>query len=266
MDAKAYQLENSPVVVACCRSAIGRAHAEHGVFRKVRGDELLASVITAVVRNSKVDPSSIEDVIIGVTQQHGEQGGNIARCASLIADLPFAAAASSVNRLCGSSLQALAQASHAIAAGAEDVHIVGGVDHMHHLPMNSAVDIHPRVFSRSSKGMISMGMTAEYLANTFGISREKQELFAIESHRKAADATSHGRFADEIVPILGHGSSGGICWVATDQSIRCDSSQEAMAELSPAFLPRVGTVTAATSAPLSDGAAAMLVMSKAEAD
>ena len=266
MDAKTYQLENSPVVVACSRTAIGRAHAERGVFRKVRGDELLASVIKAVVQKSNVDSNSIEDVIIGATQQHGEQGGNIARCVSLMVGLPFGAAAASVNRLCGSSLQALSQAAHAIAAGAENVQIVGGVDHMHHLPMDSAVSIHPQVFTRSSKGMVSMGMTAEYLANVHGISREKQELFAIESHRKASQATSEGRFSDEIIPVLGHEPSGGICWVDTDQSIRFDSSLEAMADLKPAFLPRVGTITAATSAPLSDGAAAMLVMSKAEAD
>jgi acetyl-CoA acyltransferase len=182
-----------------------------------------------------------------------------------MAGLPFAAAGTSINRLCGSSLQALAQACHAIAAGAENVQVVGGVEHMHHLPMDSAIDIHPQVFARSSRGMLSMGMTAEHLAAVHGISRQKQEAFALESHRRAAAATAAGLFADEIVPVLAHDEAGGAIEATRDQSIRPDTSLAAMAALEPAFLPGVGTVTAATSAPLSDGAAALLVMSEAEA-
>jgi acetyl-CoA acyltransferase len=257
--------ETTPVIVACCRTAIGRSHPERGVFRHVRGDELAAAVIKAVVQSSGVDPNTIEDVVFGATQQRGEQGGNVARCAALMAGLPFAAAGTSINRLCGSSLQALAQACHAIAAGAENVQVVGGVEHMHHLPMDSAIDIHPQVFARSSRGMLSMGMTAEHLAAVHGISRQKQEAFALESHRRAAAATAAGLFADEIVPVLAHDEAGGAIEATRDQSIRPDTSLAAMAALEPAFLPGVGTVTAATSAPLSDGAAALLVMSEAEA-
>jgi acetyl-CoA acyltransferase len=257
--------ETTPVIVACCRTAIGRSHPERGVFRHVRGDELAAAVIKAVVQSSGVDPNTIEDVVFGATQQRGEQGGNVARCAALMAGLPFAAAGTSINRLCGSSLQALAQACHAIAAGAENVQVVGGVEHMHHLPMDSAIDIHPQVFARSSRGMLSMGMTAEHLAAVHGISRQKQEAFALESHRRAAAATAAGLFTDEIVPVLAHDEAGGAIEAARDQSIRPDTSLAAMAALEPAFLPGVGTVTAATSAPLSDGAAALLVMSEAEA-
>lgn len=257
--------ETTPVIVACCRTAIGRSHPQRGVFRHVRGDELAAGVIKAVVTSSGVDPDTIEDVVFGVTQQRGEQGGNVARCAALMAGLPFAAAGTSINRLCGSSLQALAQACHAIAAGAENVQVVGGVEHMHHLPMDSAIDIHPQVFARSSRGMLSMGMTAEHLAAVHGISRQKQEAFALESHRRAAAATAAGLFADEIAPVFGHDEAGGVLAVMHDQSIRSDTSLEAMAALEPAFLPGIGTVTAATSAPLSDGAAALLVMSEAEA-
>jgi acetyl-CoA acyltransferase len=257
--------ETTPVIVACCRTAIGRGHSQRGVFRHVRGDELAAAVIKAVVDSSGVDPGTIEDVVFGATQQRGEQGGNVARCAALMAGLPFAAAGTSINRLCGSSLQALAQACHAIAAGAENVQVVGGVEHMQHLPMDSAIDIHPRVFARSSRGMLSMGMTAEHLAAARGISRQKQEAFTLESHRRAAAATAAGLFADEIVPVLGHDEAGGLLEATRDQSIRPDTSLTAMAALEPAFLPGVGTVTAATSAPLSDGAAALLVMSEAEA-
>jgi acetyl-CoA acyltransferase len=257
--------ERTPVVVGCCRTAIGRAHADRGVFRNVRGDELAAAVIAAAVARSAVDPATIEDVVLGATQQRGELGGNAARCAALMAGLPLAAAGTTVNRLCGSSLQALAQACHAIAAGAENVQVVAGVDHMHHLPMDSAVDIHPRVVARSSRGMLSMGLTAEHLAAVHGISRRRQEEFALESHRRAARAHDAGLFEDEIVPVLGHDESGTVAEAVEDQSVRRDTSLEAMAALEPVFLPQLGTVTAATSAPVSDGAAALVVMSEAEA-
>ena len=255
----------TPVVVACCRTAIGRAHAERGVFRRVRGDELAAAVVRAVVERGGVDPDTIEDVILGATQQRGELGGNVARCAALMAGLPFSVAGTTVNRLCGSSLEALAQGCHAIAAGAENVQVVGGVEHMHHLPMDSAIDIHPRVFARSSRGMLSMGMTAEHLAATHGISRRRQEAYAIESHARAARAADTGLFEDEIVPVIGHDEAGGVAEVIHDQSIRRDSTPAQLALLEPAFLPKIGTITAATSAPLSDGAAALVVMSLAEA-
>lgn len=256
---------NSPVIVAACRTAIGRAHAERGVYRNVRGDELAAAVVRAVVARSRVDPASIEDLVLGATQQRGELGGNVARCVALMAGLPFSTAGTTVNRLCGSSLEALAVASHAIIAGAADVHVVAGVEHMHHLPMDSAIDIHPRVFAHSSRGMLSMGLTAEGLAAAHGISRREQEEYALESHRRAAVSTAHGLFEREIVPVLGHDEAGGIVEVTCDQSIRADTTLEAMASLEPFFLPKIGTVTAATSAPLSDGAAALVVMSEAEA-
>lgn len=255
----------TPVVVACCRTAIGRAHPEQGVFRHVRGDELAAAAVRAVVDRSGVDPDSIEDLVLGATQQRGELGGNVARCVALMAGLPLATAGTTVNRLCGSSLQALAQAAHAIQAGAADVQVVGGVEHMHHLPMEAAVDIHPRVLARSSRGMLSMGLTAEQLAANHGISRREQEEYARESHARAAAAAAAGLFDDELVSVIGHDESGSVVEAWRDQSIRSDTSLEAMARLEPVFLPKLGTVTAATSAPLSDGAAALVVMSEAEA-
>jgi len=255
----------TPVVVACCRTAIGRSHAERGVFRRVRADELAATVVRSVVDRSGVEPDTIEDVILGATQQRGELGGNVARCAALLAGLPFSVAGTTVNRLCGSSLEALSQACHAIAACAENVQVVGGVEHMHHLPMDSAIDIHPRGFARSSRAMLSMGMTAEHLAASHGISRRRQEAYAIESHARAARAADAGLFEDEIVPVIGHDEAGAVMEVVHDQSIRRDSTPEQLATLEPAFLPKIGTITAATSAPLSDGAAAVIVMSLAEA-
>jgi acetyl-CoA acyltransferase len=254
-----------PVVVSACRTAIGRSHPDRGLFRHVRGDELAAAVIAAAVHRSGVDPATVEDVVLGATQQRGELGGNAGRCAALLAGLPLAAAGTTVNRLCGSSLQALAQACHAIAAGAENVHVVAGVEHMHHLPMDSAVDIHPRVLARSSRGMLSMGLTAEHLAAVHGIPRRRQEEYALESHRRAARACDAGLFEDEIVPVTGRDESGGVVEAARDQAIRPDTSLEAMAALGPVFLPGLGTITAATSAPVSDGAAALVVMSEAEA-
>ena len=152
--ASALDPATTPVVVACCRTAIGRSHAEKGIFRNVSGDELAEAVVRAVVERSGVDPESIEDVVLGATQQRGELGGNVARCVALMAGLPLATAGTTVNRLCGSSLEALTRASHAIAAGAADVQIVAGVEHMHHLPMEAAIDIHPRVLARSSRGML----------------------------------------------------------------------------------------------------------------
>lgn len=257
--------ETTPVVVACCRTAIGRADSQRGQFRNVRGDELAAAVVAAVVERSGVDPVTIDDVVVGATQQRGELGGNVARSIGLLAGLPLTTAATSVNRLCGSSLQALAQACHAIAAGAENVQVVAGVEHMDHLPMDSDLDIHPRAFAGSSRGVLSMGLTAEHLASSRGIARRRQEEYALESHRRAAAATAAGQFATEIIPVPGLDPQGTFMLADRDQSIRADTSLEAMADLPPAFLPKVGSVTAATAAPLSDGAAAMLVMSEAEA-
>ena len=182
-----------------------------------------------------------------------------------MAGLPLSVAGTTVNRLCGSSLQALAQACHAIAAGAENVQVVAGVEHMHHLPMESAVDIHPRALARSSRGMLSMGLTAEHLAAAHGIDRRRQEAYALESHARAARAEDAGLFDDEIVRIFGHDEAGAAVEAAADQSIRRDTTLESMAALEPVFLPRIGTITAATSAPVSDGAAAVVVMSLAEA-
>ena len=257
--------ENTPVVVSCCRTAIGRSDAHHGVFRKVRGDELAALAVSEAVARGRVPPECIEDVLVGVTQQRAELGGNVARTVAMLAGLPFGAAACTTNRLCGSSLQGLSQACHSIMAGAEDVHVVAGVEHMQHLPMNSEIDFHPQAFSKSSRAVQSMGLTVEYLASSRGINRKSQEEYALESHRRATQASDNGLFKSEIVECQGLNASGALAVIDRDQSIRPDANLAAMEHLNPVFLPKIGSITAATSAPISDGAAAMVVMSEATA-
>ena len=257
--------ENTPVVVSCCRTAIGRSDADRGVFREVRGDELAALVVAEAVARGRVPPECIEDILVGVTQQRAELGGNVARTISMLAGLPFTAAASTTNRLCGSSLQGLSQACHSIVAGAEDIHVVAGVEHMQRLPMNSEINFHPQAFSNSSRAVLSMGLTAEFLASSRGISRKSQEEYALESHRRATQAADTGFFKNEIVQCQGLDDNGVLAFVDRDQSIRSDASLAAMEKLNPVFVPKLGSITAATSAPLSDGAAAMVVMSEATA-
>ncbi len=253
------------VVVDACRSPIGRAHAEKGVFRDVRSDDLAVLVVRALVERSGIDPAAIEDIVLGNTQQQREQGFNVARSVGLMAGLPVEAGGATVNRLCGSSLQAIAQASHAIVADAEDVQIVGGLEHMHHIPMDAGIDLNPKLFHRTSKAALMMGITAEFLAQTQGISREEQDKFALASHQKATAAYAEGAFQAEIIPIWGRDEAGNRVLIERDQCVRSDTSLEALAALPPAFMPGLGTVTAGNSSPLNDGAAALLVMSEERA-
>jgi acetyl-CoA acyltransferase len=179
-----------------------------------------------------------------------------------MAGLPVEAGGATVNRLCGSSLQALNQASHAIAAGFEDVQIVGGLEHMQHLPMDHGLDLNPKLFQRTSKGALMMGVTAEFLAQTQDISRQDQDAFALRSHQRAAAAHAKGAFQREIVPVYGRDEEGNRFLATGDQCVRPDTTMAALAALEPAFMPKVGTVTAGNSSPLNDGAAALLVMSQ----
>jgi acetyl-CoA acyltransferase len=253
------------VVIDGCRTPIGRSHAEKGAFRDVRSDDLATAVVRALVERTGIDPAVVEDVILGNTQQQGEQGLNVARTVGLMAGVGVEAGGATVNRLCGSSLQALAQASHAIVAGAEDVQIVGGLEHMHHLPMDAGIDLNPKLFTRTSKGALLMGITAEFLAQTQDISRLEQDEFALASHQKAAAAYDKGEFAAELVPVWGRDEAGNRILVERDQCVRSDASLAALAALKPAFMPGMGTVTAGNSSPLNDGAAALLIMSEESA-
>ncbi|TWU29874.1 acetyl-CoA C-acyltransferase FadA [Bythopirellula polymerisocia] len=255
----------SPVIVDCCRTPIGRSHAEKGVFRQVRSDDLAVAVVQAIVERTGIDPAEIEDLVLGNTQQQREQGFNIGRIVGLIAGLPSSVPGATINRLCGSSLQAINQASHSIIAGGEDVQIVGGLEHMQHIPMDAGVDFNPKLFHATSKGALHMGYTAEFLAQSQSISRESQDEFALASHKKAAAATEAGEFASEIIPVWGLDEAGNRELVTADQCIRPDTSLEALAALKPAFMPGIGTVTAGNSSPLNDGAAALLIMSEEKA-
>lgn len=253
------------VVVDCVRTPVGRAHKDKGVYRDVRSDDLAVSVVKSLVERTGIDPEEVEDVVMGNTQQIGEQGMNIARCIGLMAGLPVAAGGTTVNRLCGSSLQALNQAVHAIKADAEDVQIVGGLEHMQHFPMENGADPNPKLFHRTSKGALMMGFTAEFLAMTGGIAREDQDKFALASHQKASAAHAAGEFENEIVAVYGRDEEGNRVLVAMDQCVRVDCTADGLAALKPAFVPGMGTVTAGNSSPLNDGAAAMLVMSEEKA-
>lgn len=248
------------VIVDCIRTPMGRS--KNGVFRHTRAEDLSAALMKGLLeRNPEVDAEELEDIYWGCVQQTLEQGFNIARNSALIAGIPHKVAGVTVNRLCGSSMQALHDASRAIMNGDGDIFIAGGVEHMGHVPMTHGIDFHPGMNKSVAKASGSMGMTAELLSRKFGIAREQQDEFGARSHKKAHEATVEGRFAKEIFPISGHNAAGELVRVTEDETIRPETTAEGLSQLRPVFDPANGTVTAGTSSALSDGAAAMLVMS-----
>ena len=249
------------VVIDAVRTPVGRAHAEKGIYRDVRADDLSADIMNALLARTGIPGKEIEDIQWGCVKQEAEQGFNIARMASLIAGLPIEVGGTTVNRLCGSSLQAINQAAQSIIANCEDVQIAGGVEHMHHIPMEAGVNMDPRMFYHHSPATMNMGLTAENLALRYRISRKEQDEFALRSHRRAAQATDSGAFAKEIIPTWGRDEEGRRKVMTEDQCIRRDTSMESLGALKPAFMPQGGSVTAGNSSPLNVGAAALLVMS-----
>ncbi|WP_293373166.1 acetyl-CoA C-acyltransferase FadA [Nevskia sp.] len=247
------------VIVDAVRTPMGRSKA--GVFRNVRAENLSAELIKALMkRNPGVNPKEIEDVIWGCVQQTKEQGFNIARQASLLAGLPIEVSGQTVNRLCGSSMTAIHSAVGAIQAGAGDIFICGGVEHMGHVPMDYNFDGNPELSVTTAKAAAMMGLTAEMLATAFQLSRAKQDEFALASHQKAAAALKNGGFANEMVPIAGHDADGLPILVDFDEVVRGNANIEDLGKLKPAFNPK-GSVTAGNSSAISDGASAVLVMS-----
>jgi acetyl-CoA acyltransferase len=246
------------------RTPIGRAEPDRGYYRDVRADVLSAHVIRELLRRTAVPANWINDVIWGCVQQQGEQGFNMARTAALLAGLPVEVPATTVSRNCGSSLQALHQAVHAIVAEAADVVVVGGVEHMHHIPMDKDFDPPPELFRKWSPGTLHMGLVAEYMARKYRIDRRAQDEFALRSHYLAHQATETGKFQGEVVPTWGRDSEGRKVLLERDQGIRPDTSLEALARLKPAFDPE-GTVTAGNASQVSVGAAALLAMSEEKA-
>jgi acetyl-CoA acyltransferase len=253
------------VVIEAVRTPIGRAHPEKGIYRDVRADDLSADLMRALLERVGLPPEAVEDIHWGCVKQQGEQGYDVGRMASLIAGLPVEVGAATVNRLCGSSLQAINQAAQSIAAQCEDVQIAGGVEHMHHIPMEAGFDASPRLFYRHSPATMNMGLTAENLALRYKIGRREQDEFALRSHQRAAEATDSGAFAREVIPTWGRDEEGRRKVMTEDQCIRRDTSLEALGALKPAFVPEGGTITAGNSSPLNVGAAALLVMSEQRA-
>ena len=242
------------VIAAYARSPFH--FANKGELTRVRPDEMAGQVVKALVERSGVNPNAIEDLALGCAFPEGEQGMNMARLASFLAGLPLSVAAVTINRFCGSSMQSVHQAAGAIAMGAGEVFVCAGVESMTRVPLGGFNPMpHPDLAARYPEAYVSMGVTAENVARKHQISRQDQEAFAVSSHQKAAAAQAAGKLDAEIVPITVKGKT-----VERDGCIRPDSSAAGLAALKPAFMAD-GTVTAATSSPLTDGAAAVLVCS-----
>ncbi len=257
---------NQAVIIDAARTPFGKASSDQGVYRDVRADDLSAQLISALVDRAGIEPQLIEDVRWGCVQQFGEQGLDMARTAALLAGLPVETCGMTVNRNCGSSLQAINDCAMSIAAGCEDIQIAGGVEHMDHIPMTERYDPPPALFRCNSQAIMHMGMVAEYLAGKYRIARQQQDEFALRSHQLANAATENGQLGDEIIPTAGRDEQGRKIQVTRDQSIRQDCSLDGLSALSPAFNPATGSVTAGNSSPTSVGAAAMLIMSQAKAN
>lgn len=247
--------DRNAVIVGYLRSPFD--FASKGKLIKYRPDDMAAQVIKALIEKTGINKNDIEDVIVGCAFPEGEQGLNVARLISLLADIPVTAAATTVNRFCGSSMQSIHMAAGAIALGAGDVFVCAGIESMTRIPMGGFNPMpNPDLYEKMPEAYIGMGDTAENVAKKYNISRVEQEKLAVESHRKAAEAREAGRLVDEIVPMV-QGSE----HVDQDGCIRPGTTLEALAGLKPAF-EEGGSVTAGTSSPLTDGAAAVLVTSE----
>jgi acetyl-CoA acyltransferase len=228
--------------------------AKKGDLTRVRADDLAAQVVAGLVERTKIDPATIEDLIVGCAFPEGEQGLNVARLIGFLAKLPISVAGTTVNRFCGSSMQGIHMAAGAIQMGAGDAFICAGLESMTRVPMMGFNPMPNADLAKAYPGAyMSMGQTAENVASRYGISRAEQEAFAVESHKKAAAAQAAGKLEAEIVPIR---APGGL--VTKDGCIRPETTAEGLAGLKPAFDEK-GTVTAGTSSPLTDGASATLV-------
>jgi 3-oxoadipyl-CoA thiolase len=266
-------------IVSAVRTPIGRYG---GALRSVRPDDLAALVIRAAVERAGIDPSLVEDVVMGNANGAGEENRNVARMAALLADLPVEVAGQTVNRLCGSGLQAINSAAHAIMVGDGEVMVAGGVESMTRAPYvmlkpetayergaHELADttlgwrfVNPALAARHHP--FSMGETGENVAERWGVSREAQDAFALLSHRRAVMAIGEGRFDDQIVPVGVPQATGEPLVVDRDEHPRADTSAEALARLRPAFREG-GSVTAGNSSGINDGAAAVVLVEAARA-
>ena len=253
------------VIVEAARTPIGRGHPEKGYYKDVHANELLGRTFTALIERAGIDPSEVEDVIGGCVDQIGEQMFNVTRNAWLQAGLPMETPATTVDRQCGSAQQAVNFGAAQIAAGVHDVVIGGGVEHMGHVPIGVGfkwadevgTPFPPALFERYN--LVPQGISAEMIADKWELSRSEMDELALRSHQLAARATEEGRFEREIIPFAVNGGTH-----VADQGIRADASLERLAGLKPAFKPD-GKVTAGNASQISDGAAAVLLMSAEKA-
>jgi len=262
------------VITAAVRTPVGRAG---GALADIRADDLAAVAVKALVERAQLPPDQIEDVILGCSNQAGEDNRNIARMATLLAGLPVEIPGQTVNRLCGSGLQAIATAAQAVRAGEGEVFVAGGVESMTRAPyvmLKSGAPwnrtpppmadttvgwrfINPKM---PKEWTIALGETAERVAQRYGITREEQDRFAAESQRRAQEALASGVFADELVPVSVPDGKGGTTLFTTDEHPRAGVTMDALGKMKPAFL-KDGTVTAGSSSGINDGAAAVSVLS-----
>lgn len=260
------------VIVAGARSAVGKAG--RGNLRQTRADELAAMILKGVLaRVPELDPAKIEDIVLGCATPEAEQGMNMARIIGLRAGLPTSVAGVTINRFCSSGLQAIAMAAQSIQTGANDVVVAGGAESMSRMPMGGFnISPNPYLAEYFPESYMSMGHTAEEVARRFGVSREDQDAFALQSHRRAATAIREGKFKSEIIPVevtlTDTDDSGRVrerkVIVDTDEGVRPDTTLEALAKLKPVF-SLTGSVTAGNSSQTSDGAAALVMMSDQQA-
>ncbi|MBP1923305.1 acetyl-CoA acyltransferase [Halorubrum alkaliphilum] len=249
----------TPVIAAAYRTPQGR---DGGVYEDVRSEDLSTRLIDHTLAETGLTSDHVDDLMWGVAQQRAEQDNNVARVIALLSDLGESVPATSINRWCASSMQAVISAADAIAAGNRDCIVAGGVENMSRVPMDgdSYQHLHPELSEAYNVFQLQMGMTAEKVAEEHDVSREAQDEYAARSHQRAAKATESGRFDDEIVPVE---TDDGL--VEADEGIRPDTTAEKLAGLSPAFTGD-GTVTAGNASQISDGASLTLVTSKAFAE
>ncbi len=254
------------VIVEAVRTPIGRGHEEKGYYKDVHASNLLAKAYAEVIQRAGIDPALVEDVVAGCVQQFGEQGINIARNAWLEAGLPVETPAATVDRQCGSGQQAVNYAAAMVASGVHDVMIAGGVEHMGHISFADSASVmqehgfafSPQLLERYN--LVPQGISAEMIADKWEIPRSELDEIGLRSHQLAAKASEEGRFEREIVPFSVNGDT-----YATDQGIRPDTSLEKLSQLKPAF-KEDGKITAGNSSQVSDGASAVLLMTREKAD
>ncbi|NKE35205.1 thiolase family protein [Natronococcus sp. JC468] len=251
-------MSQTPVVVEAVRTPQGK---EDGVFADVRSEDLSVPLIDEILAETGLSGAEVDDLMWGCAQQRGEQGNNLARVIALLSELGESVPATTINRWCASSMQAVISASDAIAAGNRDAVIAGGVENMSRVAMGENThNVHPQMAELYNIGELQMGMTAEKVAEEYGVSREQQDEYAARSQQRATEATEEGRFDDEIVPVETEDGT-----VDEDEGIRPGTTAEKLAEL-PTVFKSDGTVTPGNASQISDGASALLITSEAFAE